>query len=597
MTESDSYRTRRRVSRRAALRVAGLTAAGVTGAVLIGCTGEDPEPTSTPAASPTGGVAGPPPTPARPASTPTAVAIKRGGTYTAARSTDPPTINPYASSEDATKTVAAFAYNRLYKRETVAGSDGGDTRPTPDAAVAAVSDDGATWTVKLRDVELHDVPPVSGRKLDSEDVLFAFGLLKADESPNRAAVANWLRVEAPDPETVVFTLDAPSAGFLEQLADADLLQLVPREADGEFDPAVTMIGGGPWVFKEYEPSVRFRYDRHPNYYERGADGGALPYVDSFEYQIIPEYPKRLAQFLAGNLSELAINANDVIALRNEVPELQWLGEEQRLQSIFYWDNVLTTTAPYRDDRFRKAVSMSLDRDGLTDVGYGTFGLRDAGLQPRLSWNNIIPAGWRDRWWLDPQSAAHGDSAKFFEFNPVEATRLLRAQGVEEQFAIPYIYTSRYSGAFPRIAEAQIKMLQGIGLQPQPQVQSFSETYLPHTFQGGFTGMAFGYETLFSEAGSYWNRLFGDDAANHSRIVTPELTDITERQSVELDEDARRSIMHEGQIVNAENMFYVPSQAGTGTTYRAYQPSVRGGTRGTFGNGGGTEEYVWYWLDA
>ena len=37
------------------------------------------------------------------------------------------------------------------------------------------------------------------------------------------------------------------------------------------------------------------------------------------------------------------DANDVIGLRNDDPDLQWLGQVSQLQSIFYWDNVATTS--------------------------------------------------------------------------------------------------------------------------------------------------------------------------------------------------------------------------------------------------------------
>lgn len=584
------------MSRRAALRGAGVATAGVAGAVLIGCGDSDDDPTTEPTTGATTEPTAEPTGQVIETSTATSESIKRGGRIGFWTAGDPPTINPYGNASFAGKTVAAFVYNRLYKRATFPGSDGAETLPGPDAALSAESEDGITWTVKLRDINLHDVDPVNGRKLDSEDVLFSTGLLRAEESPNSSQVSNWLNVEAPDAETVVFTLDAPSPTFLEQVADANLLHLIPKEADGGFDPATTMIGGGPWILNEYQPSVSFTYDSHPNYYEMGEDGSPIPYVDGFDFFIIPEYANRLAQFRAGNLSALNINGNDVVDLRDENPEWQWLGEVPTLQSFFYWDNLLTTDAAYKDARFRQAVSMSLDREGLIDVGYNAFALKDAGLPASLAWNNIIPAGWGTRWWLDPQSAEHGDSGKFFNYDIAEAKKMLAAAGVEEGYEIPYIYTSRYTGAFPPIAEAQFNMLQAIGLDPKTDVQDYSSLYFTNTFVGDFEGMAFGYETPFPEAGSYWNRMFGDDPGNHSNLITPEMTDIDERQKVELDEEARRAIMHEGQILNAENMYYVPSQAGAGTSFRAYQPWVQGGIRDSSGYGWPTEEYAWYWLD-
>jgi ABC-type transport system substrate-binding protein len=599
LTETGDYWTRRRLSRRTALRGAGVATAGIASAILIGCSGDDDSP-----ASPTAGSGGSEATPdatrnletATATSTPTTSAIKRGGTYSTWAAGDPPTINPYDNVDPAGKVVGAFVYNRLFKRMTFPGSHGAETLPGADAALSAESEDGIVWTVKLRDLTLHDVPPVNGRQLDSEDVLFSVGLLQAVESPNRSQVEHWLNVEASDARTLIFTLDAPSPTFLDQLADANLLQLIPKEADGGFNPAVQMIGGGPWILNDYQPSVVFKFDRHPGYYEIGEDGDSIPYTDGFDYLIIPAYAERFAQFVSGNLSQLSIHSNDVISLRNLNPDLQWIGEVETLQSILYWDHLLTTDAPYRDDRFRKAVSMSLDREHLTGLGYNSPALIDAGLPANMAWNNIIPAGWGERWWLDPRSAEHGETSRFFEYDVAEAKKLLAAQGVEDGTPIPYIYTSFYTDAFPRVAEAQIEMLRAIGLDPKPDVQRFETKYFPNTFTGDFTGMAFGYETPFTEAGSYWNRLFGTDPANHSNLIVPEMTDINKRQQVEMNEDDRRAIMHEGQILNAERMYYAPSQAGAGASWRAYQPHVQGGLRDGSAHGWPTEESIWYWLD-
>ena len=593
MRNTKRHSTRTRISRRSALRRTGAGVIGLAGAVLIGCSGEDePQPSSSATATPTPAQGSA--TPAAP--TPAPPPPSRAGTWSIAIDQDPPTLNPYDTVETDTKAIGSYTYQRLYKRETSAGGDGGETVPVPDLAVSAESEDGVTWTLRLRDHRFHDIPPVDGRQVTAEDVMFSVNLLRATEAPNVSSVSNWVNVEAPDDSTVVFTLDRPSPTFLEQLADTNLLQILPVEADGRFNPATTMIGGGPWIMRDYQPQVGFEFDANPDYYEVGADGESVPYVDALSISIIPEYPLRLAQFLAGNLSSITINSADVIGVREFDPSLQWFGQASQVTSIFYWSNPQTTEAIWKDDRFRKAVSMALDRDSLTDSGYDASTLADAGLPTRRAWNNFIPAGWGSRWWLDPQSAAHGLSGAFFKHNIAEAKKLMTAVGAEDGFPIPYIYTGRYGGPFPRIAEAQIDMLEAIGLAPQPQIQEYTSTYVKQTFRGDFEGMAFGYETAFPEAGAYFNRLFGDDPANHSNISDPRMDELSAAQSVALVDDDRRAIMHEAQIRNAEQMWYVPSQAGAGTSYIAYQSSVNGGLRDTLGYGAGTEEYIWYWLD-
>ena len=79
------------------------------------------------------------------------------------------------------------------------------------------------------------------------------------------------------------------------------------------------------------------------------------------------------------------------------------------------------------------------------------------------------------------------------------------------------------------------------------------------------------------------------------FYAPEMIDVFQRQRVELDAEVRREIIREGQILNAESMYLVPTQAGAGTIWTAYQPEVQGGIRSTLGYGAGAEEYAWYWL--
>ena len=592
LKSTPEQKSRPRFSRRAALRGAGTGAIGLLGAALVGCGSEE----ATPAATATT-TATPKPTVEQSTSGPVAPKLTRGGAWQIATDVDPPTLYPYGTLEDSTKAIAAYSYQRLYKRETSAGGDGGETLPIPDLALGAETEDGVTWTLKLRDHNFHQLEPVNGRKITSEDVLFSVRLLQASETPNSSNVENWIKVEAPDDSTVVFTLDRPSPIFLEQLADTNLLQVLPQEADGGFDPTVTMIGGGPWIMRDYQRSLSFEFEANPDYYELGEDGNPVPYLDTLTVPIIPEYPRRLAQFLSGDLSALRVNPLDVIDISELEPALQWFGQTSQLTSILYWSNPQTTDAVWTDVRFRKAVSMALDRNGLSDRGYNTSALSDAGLPITLDWNNIIPAGWGSRWWLDPSSNAHGPSGAFFNHDLAEARSLLAAAGVVDGFEIPYLYTGRYGGPFPRIAEAQIDMLQAVGLAPQPNIQEYESTYLQSTFRGDFEGMAFGYETAFPEAGAYLRRLFGDDPANHSNISDPQLDQLVSAEAVALLEDDRRTIMHEAQIRNAEQMWYVPSQAGAGVSYTAYQSSVRGGLRDTLGHGGGTEEFIWYWLEA
>lgn len=572
------------VTRRSVLRGAGLTGAGLAGAALIGCGGKDKD--SGAKATATAAAANAQATPADPFAN-----IKRGGTLKGDLTGDPVTIDPYANASFTAKGIAGYSYSRLYK---VAAR--GDKNPyavgvEPDIAQSAESTDGQNWTVKLRKgVKFHNIAPVNGRELTSEDVIFSWKRLTDEKGPNKDAAKD-IKLEAVDSTTLKFTLPKPTATFLDFISDSNLLWIQPKEAGGGFDPKTQMIGSGPWVMSEYKPNVKFSFKKHADYHDK-----PKPFADGVDLAIIPEYANRLSQFQAGNLNYVGVNANDVLQLRKDQPKVQWRGLLPALLSFFYFEKADTApNAPWRDDRFRKAVSMSQDRDALTEAGYNVKKLQDAGLDVSILWNNIVPAGFAG-WWLDPKGKDMGPGGEFFKFNKAEAKKLFDASGYKGE-KIPFIFSNKiYGSTFDQLAEASANYLREAGVNVEIQTQDYNSVYITQTFRSNFKGIAWGYETPFPEVGGYFTRMFGDDPQNHSKIKDAKITDLDNKQAVELNAEKRREYIWEIQRANADKMYYIPTQAGAGVGWTAYRPEVRGITQ-TRAYGGATENLPNFWLDA
>ena len=263
------------VSRRTVLRGAGLAGAGLAGAALIGCgskeEGTPAKATSTAAAANAQATASDP-----------FANIKRGGILKGTLSADPVTIDPYANASFTAKGSAGYTYSRLYK---VAAR--GDKNPyavgvEPDIAQSAESTDGQNWTVKIKKgVKFHNIAPVNGRELTSEDVMFSWKRLTDEKGPNKDS-AKGMKIEAVDSHTLKFTLPKPTATFLDFISDSNLLWIQPKEAGGGFDPKTQMIGSGPWVMSEYKPNVKLSYKRHTDYHDK-----PKPFADGVDLAIIP----------------------------------------------------------------------------------------------------------------------------------------------------------------------------------------------------------------------------------------------------------------------------------------------------------------------
>lgn len=570
----------RRISRRSLLRAGGLGLAGLAGAALLGCAAEEAGVTVT-ASTPTPLLT---PSPTVEA-TPTPVARRLDGTLRVHLAAAPASLDPYVAATVEARTVAGLFYSRLYRADSTPDRGPWATGVTPDLAEGAETADGRTWNVRIRPgVRFQDAAGTMDREVTADDVVASFSRLTAFDSPAALSVSHWTRAVATDERTVRFTLAAPNAGFLDELADIGRLLVAPREAvDGDLDLRGTAAGSGPWMLEHYDPGEGLRVRANP-----ARVGVERPSIEALEIAFLDD-PAALRRFREGALDLTSVRADEVLPLRAEQHDVQWRGALPPLMSFLYFSAAVPgVDVPWADERFRQAVSLLQDRDALTQEAYNLRALRDAGLEAPVRWNNLVPAGF-ERWWLDPAADAHGDSARFFRHDPAEARRLLDAAGYAGE-AIPFVLPDAvYGTAFDAVADGIVASLSEAGIALQVERQDFASRYLTDTFRGQFTGIAFGHQSAFAEVGDYFQRMFGRDETNHGRVRDPAIDDLVDRQAVALDESERRDLVHEIQRLNAERMYYVPSQAGAGYLWTAYRPDLRGIVQ-TRGAGAGAEVY-------
>ncbi len=539
------------------------TASGLAGLALTGCGGEDDATveslaTATPNTT----------TNTTPVSSDPFAGAKTGGTLRMAIAADPPSLDPYATSNAITKSNASYVYSRLFKFKTAPGLEQSKVVPGPDMAESLESSpDGLVWTAKLRpDAKFHNIAPVNGRQITSDDIRFSWSRLIDDKLGQRAQVEFVVKVEYPDPQTIRFVLKSPFGAFPNILADTTMLVIQPTEAESQYDPRTIQIGSGPWMWEKYEPNVRMQYRRNPDW-----AGQSAPYFDMVELSVIPEYANRLAQFRSGNLDSATVEPLDLLDLRKQIDGLRYTSDLSPSSSIIFFDS--NPESPWqKDERIRQAISMATDRNALTELAYENKALVAAGVDAPIRWNNVIPVGHQSVW-LDPQGPDAGPGAKFFQFDVAEAKKLISAAGVEG-LKVKYQYSiNAYPRSFARIAEAFIQYLSQIGLDPTLDIQDYATTF-GQTRLGNFEGIAMGIEAAFPEPGGLLTRAFTDNPQNKGRIKDPKLLELTLKQRGELDVAKRREIFYEIQRYHAEKMYYVPGQYGAGLSWTAHQPWMR-----------------------
>ena len=476
--------TQRSVSRRRAL--AGGVALGASAAFLAACGGGDGGGTSKP---PEGSLL-------TPLKDRTKEAVQ-GGTLRHTTS-NIQSLDVIGNGQTLVRITTSMPYNRLFKvmpgvNEASSGEKVGDA-----AESFEMAKDGLQLTVKLRQNLGSDPrPPLNGRVLDSADVLASWNRWVA----KNALASDLLRslnpdapvesVQTPDRNTFVFKLAEPSTVLMDYLTDGFYFWVMPKEADGGFNPDSAAYGAGPYIVEDFLSGSHLRMSRNPNYYDK-----PLPYFDRQEWFIIPETAAQLAQFEAKTLDLGAgVQPETVVDVYNRHPGMvlyQTPITNVGLTARFGF----APNEPYHDVRVRRGISMMFDRGLMQEYFLNKSRLESQGLVVDAKWVSHISAMWGELSGDPGDAKSFGDSAQYFTYNLSEAKKLLAAAG-HERLRIHY-RTDSSSATGIRDADVVAGQLRDAGLQVDQEVADYASWFLPQVYRGrgqwsGITSGALGYK--------------------------------------------------------------------------------------------------------
>ncbi|MGH2599441.1 MAG: ABC transporter substrate-binding protein, partial [Dehalococcoidia bacterium] len=261
-----------------------------------------------------------------------------GGMYQVLTTADATNLDPLASPSFTANAVGAWMYSRLLKYK-VGLVDPATGEVEGDLAQSFEQPDPTTVIFKLHQTAVFDQrAPTNKRPVDAEDVVFSWNKFAAG-SVSRKDLANSVdptapitSVEATDKNTVTMKLAFPYAPITSMLAYTRYLAIEPREADGGFDARNDTRGSGPWVLEDYQRSVKYTYKKNPNWFVQDR-----PFLDGWEIPIVPEYSSGLAQFRAKKVWSFGVRQEDIVATKNDLPELVLLqGEFNRTNWQIYF---------------------------------------------------------------------------------------------------------------------------------------------------------------------------------------------------------------------------------------------------------------------
>lgn len=453
------------------------------------------------------------------------------------------------------------------------------------------SPDRLQLTLKIRpDARLDPRPPTNGRAIDAYDLEFTWKRWEARAS-NRANLSHNISPAAPiismtavDPRTVLVKLAFPQAALLYNLTGRGAgISVFPREADSQYDPRREMRGSGPFMLTEYVPSVSFKYERNPGWYNK-----ERPMIDGVFSTIIPEYAAALAQFKAGRIYSYAVRPEDILVTKREVPDLA-LYKNWQLNTpsgrLFYGLEGGIEKSPFIDERVRQAWSLSLERDLWIETFFNVPSFTAEGLPVEMRWNTAIPARW-DGYWLDPKGKDFGENAKYYGWrgeaaarnpqkmrddNLADAKKLLAAAGFPNgvELASRHIVSNDYGRDFPKQIEAMFGMALDAGFKIRTEPTDFNTSWRPLAdSKGRFDGIAFinmtppeitnWVKVVYHSTGANFK---GFSAGTTPGSGDPFLDDLTDRIDREFDREKSFALVHELQRYEAKKQYSTPFPGG------------------------------------
>ncbi len=244
-----------------------------------------------------------------------------GGQIVLAVSSDPKTFNDIVASETSSSAVT----NMLFEGLTT--TDVFTLKVIPNLAASwQVSPDGLTWTFHLR----PGVKWFDGRPFGADDVVFTFNdLIYNPDIPSSSrdvftVDGKPFKVEKVDDSTVRFTLPVKFAPFLRGMSQPILPKHKlegPLKA-GKFSftwgidtPPKDVVGTGSFYLDQYAPGERLVFRRNPHYWKKADNGDVLPYLDKVVFLIIPDADGRLLKFLDGQLDHVDLRGGDFPLLK------------------------------------------------------------------------------------------------------------------------------------------------------------------------------------------------------------------------------------------------------------------------------------------
>ena len=338
-------------------------------------------------------------------------AIKRGGVVVTSKNWTYASLDPALISEPEMAGMEAL-YNGLVRFQLV------DPKTwqfdvVPDLAESWEQPDPRTIVFKLkRGIKFHD-----GSEFDAS--VARWNILRERDHPKGQQHKPQLQavvedVVADGKSTLRIKLKSESPGFLRLHAFAwghkvRMMSKAAFDKHGEEWCQRNAVGTGPFRFKQWIADDRVICERNPDYYEKGADGKPLPYLDGVVFRYVTDPTVALNDVRAGTTHLVEwIPTKDVSVVQGDANlslyRMPWAGQ------IYFYGGYNSKAKPFDDVRVRQAANYAIDREAMAKVlGFG-----------------VGVAHYWPQW--GPGILGHEESHPKYVYDPGKAKQLLQQAG-------------------------------------------------------------------------------------------------------------------------------------------------------------------------
>ena len=373
---------------------------------------------------------------------------------------------------------------------------------------AAQSDDGKTWTIKLRQgVRFHD-----GTSFNADAVVHHWSRMLNPENKflGRAAMGPIVSVTKIDKYAVQFHLKHPWLPFRRVISSTrGLAQLIPSSKSvegGHQDRAP--VGTGPFKLKAWRPGDAFTVVKNPGYWGKG-----LPLLDKIVFKPMADPQTRYASLQSGQADIIWMDRGNLINKADADASFKVIAGEDNGAEIF----ILNTSRPPLDDvNVRRALAHAHHQERHVKIVY----------------QDSIPVVHQP---FGDQCECSDDGYR--AYNPDRARELLAGYG--KPIRLELLHSNSKRGR--DIGEITQQLFKDVGVTADPRGFDFGPV-IKKVISGQYQISTWRISSRPDQGPSLFLSLHSRSRANFSRYNNPEMDKLLVAQRMETDPEKRDRIL-------------------------------------------------------